>query len=207
MSACLQGRHQRNDARRPVRRGPPPRATNTRTSSGAAISSSKFRITASTTTRKSCRRSAASRMETGIPLVATNDAHYLQHDDARAQEVLLCIQTGKTMTDANRMQLLDRAVLPENARRDDDSFRRSRRRARPHLGHRPALQGQAREGQGALPASSTSRPSTPSTRTSNTWPARASKSGADRLEAPPARRAICGTTWPNTSNGSTAKSS
>ena len=37
--------------------------------------------------------------ETGIPLVATNDCHYLHHEDAHAQEVLLCIQTGKTMSD------------------------------------------------------------------------------------------------------------
>src|SRR6266699_2673050 len=42
--------------------------------------------------------------ETGIPLVATNDCHYLSHADARAQEVLLCIQTGKTMSDAHRMK-------------------------------------------------------------------------------------------------------
>src|SRR5256884_3818408 len=42
--------------------------------------------------------------ETGIPLVATNDCHYLTHADARAQEVLLCIQTGKTMSDAHRMK-------------------------------------------------------------------------------------------------------
>jgi len=42
--------------------------------------------------------------ETGIPLVATNDCHYLHHEDAHAQEVLLCIQTGKTMGDANRMK-------------------------------------------------------------------------------------------------------
>jgi len=42
--------------------------------------------------------------ETGIPLVATNDCHYLHHEDAHAQEVLLCIQTGKTMSDANRMR-------------------------------------------------------------------------------------------------------
>ena len=42
--------------------------------------------------------------ETGIPLVATNDCHYLHHDDAHAQEVLLCIQTGKTMGDTNRMK-------------------------------------------------------------------------------------------------------
>src|SRR5246127_2514330 len=42
--------------------------------------------------------------ETGIPLVATNDYHYLHHDDAHAQEVLLCIQTGKTMSDGHRMK-------------------------------------------------------------------------------------------------------
>lgn len=42
--------------------------------------------------------------ETGIPLVATNDAHYLRREDARAHEVLLCIQTGKKMTDEDRMR-------------------------------------------------------------------------------------------------------
>ncbi len=42
--------------------------------------------------------------ETGIPLVATNDCHYLTQADARAQEVLLCIQTGKTMSDPQRMR-------------------------------------------------------------------------------------------------------
>ena len=42
--------------------------------------------------------------ETGIPLVATNDCHYLTKSDAHAQEVLLCIQTGKTMSDAQRMK-------------------------------------------------------------------------------------------------------
>ncbi len=42
--------------------------------------------------------------ETGIPLVVTNDAHYLERDDVRAHEILLCIQTGKTMSDANRMR-------------------------------------------------------------------------------------------------------
>jgi DNA polymerase-3 subunit alpha len=42
--------------------------------------------------------------ETGIPLVATNDAHYLTRADSHAQEVLLCIQTGKTMSDASRMK-------------------------------------------------------------------------------------------------------
>ncbi len=42
-------------------------------------------------------------IDTGIPLVATNDSHYLRKDDARAHEILMCIQTGKTMSDPNRM--------------------------------------------------------------------------------------------------------
>jgi len=42
--------------------------------------------------------------ETRIPLVATNDSHYMRKDDARAHEILLCIQTGKTMSDAQRMR-------------------------------------------------------------------------------------------------------
>ncbi|MGH9357301.1 MAG: DNA polymerase III subunit alpha [Terriglobia bacterium] len=42
--------------------------------------------------------------ETGIPLVATNDCHYLRRTDARAQEVLMCIQTGKTLSDPARMK-------------------------------------------------------------------------------------------------------
>ena len=42
--------------------------------------------------------------ETGIPLVATNDAHYLTKEDAASHEALLCVQTGKTLSDANRMR-------------------------------------------------------------------------------------------------------
>lgn len=41
--------------------------------------------------------------ETGIPLVATNDVHYILEEDAHPHEVLLCIQTGKTMLDEDRM--------------------------------------------------------------------------------------------------------
>ena len=42
--------------------------------------------------------------ETGLPLVVTNDAHYLRASDAEAHDVLLCIQTGKTVDDENRMR-------------------------------------------------------------------------------------------------------
>ena len=42
--------------------------------------------------------------ETGIPLVATNDAHYLTREDARLQDVLMCIQMGKTVDEPDRMK-------------------------------------------------------------------------------------------------------
>jgi DNA polymerase III subunit alpha len=40
----------------------------------------------------------------GIPMVATNDSHYLCEDDAHAQDVMVCIQTGKSIRDPNRMR-------------------------------------------------------------------------------------------------------
>ncbi|HOL46532.1 MAG TPA: DNA polymerase III subunit alpha, partial [Candidatus Saccharicenans sp.] len=39
----------------------------------------------------------------GIPLVATNDVHFLQKEDAQIQDILLCIQTGKKLSDPDRM--------------------------------------------------------------------------------------------------------
>ena len=42
--------------------------------------------------------------ETGLPLIVSNDAHYLRREDATMQDVLLCIQTGKTVDDPNRMK-------------------------------------------------------------------------------------------------------
>ncbi len=42
--------------------------------------------------------------ETNIPLVCTNDVHYINKDDAKAHDILLCIQTGKTVLEENRMR-------------------------------------------------------------------------------------------------------
>ena len=42
--------------------------------------------------------------ETGLPLVVSNDAHYLRREDAEMQDILLCIQTGKTVDEPNRMK-------------------------------------------------------------------------------------------------------
>lgn len=40
----------------------------------------------------------------GIPLVVTNDSHYIRREDARVHDVLLCIQTGKTLDEENRLR-------------------------------------------------------------------------------------------------------
>ena len=42
--------------------------------------------------------------ELGIPLIATNDIHYTYEDDAKAHDLLLCIQTGKKVTDEDRLR-------------------------------------------------------------------------------------------------------
>ncbi len=72
--------------------------------------------------------------DTGIPLVVTNDAHYLTRDDAYAQDVLMCIQTGKTVDDTNRMRFDStelymkteaemRALFPDNPEAADNTAR------------------------------------------------------------------------------------
>ena len=61
--------------------------------------------------------------ETGIPLVATNDSHYLTRDDAPAQDVLLCIGMGKTLSDAKRMKFYNSEFFVKNADEMSDTFK------------------------------------------------------------------------------------
>ncbi len=61
--------------------------------------------------------------ETGIPLVATNDAHYLRREDSKAHEVLLCIQTGKKMTDEDRMKFNSDELYVKSQEEMVSSFR------------------------------------------------------------------------------------
>ncbi len=50
-----------------------------------------------------------------IPIVATNDAHYLRRDDAPAQDVLVCIQTGKELNDPKRLRFANDSLYFKNA--------------------------------------------------------------------------------------------
>ena len=72
----------------------------------------------------------------GIPLVVTNDSHYLRREDARAHEILMCIQTGKTMNDPESHALGPSGFLSEIARRDDGAVRRTGRRGESAVGDR-----------------------------------------------------------------------
>jgi DNA polymerase-3 subunit alpha len=60
--------------------------------------------------------------ENSIPLVATNDCHYLTREDAAAQEVLMCIQTGKTLEDEKRMKLTTTEFYLKSAQEMREAF-------------------------------------------------------------------------------------
>ena len=116
--------------------------------------------------------------DTGIPLVATNDSHYLRKDDARAHEILLCIQTGKTMSDPNRMRFEQPAFYLKSRDEMMALFGEVEARARPDLGHRAALPGEARAGRRSRSRNSPFRRGTRPTAFSNTSRGRDSRSAA-----------------------------
>ena len=87
----------------------------------------------------------------GLPLVATSDVHYVLREDAEAQDILLCVNTGKFRTDTNRMRMETNefylrspeemyAVFPGQRRGPEAVAADRRQRA-----HRPGV------GQAALP--------------------------------------------------------
>ena len=60
--------------------------------------------------------------ETGIPLVVTNDCHYLKQQDAAAHDALLCIQTGKMVSDTDRMKYGSDQIYFKSAPEMDQVF-------------------------------------------------------------------------------------
>ena len=59
---------------------------------------------------------------TDTPLVATNDCHYLNPEDARFQEILLCLQTGKTISDPTRMRFETDQFYVKTAKEFEQAF-------------------------------------------------------------------------------------
>ena len=82
---------------------------------------------------------------TGLPLVATGDVHYLLHEDARAHEALLCIQSGDSLKNPIALEVRHRPVLLQDAGRDGAGLRR--------------VPGRAGDGRSRSPSAATSRSS------------------------------------------------
>ncbi len=90
----------------------------TRTSSARGISSWRFRIRGWKRRRRFRADLFRLERELGIPLVATNDSHYLCGEDSHAHDVMLCVQTGSKIHDAEPLQVRQRPVLCEERGRD-----------------------------------------------------------------------------------------
>jgi len=60
--------------------------------------------------------------ELGVPLVATNDVHYVRPEEAHAQEILLCIQTNTTILDPNRKQMGDESFYLKSSQEMKELF-------------------------------------------------------------------------------------
>ena len=144
------------------------------------------------------------RQGAGLGLVATNDCHYLLPSDHFAHDVLVCIQTGKTIHSARPDPLLASA-LPQEPRGDGGAVRLDARRGREHDGRRGALRVHVRKA--ACDPSRTSRCRTASTfrRTSRRSRETASSAGC-RAGAPKATRGVSGTRSTSTATVCPARS-
>lgn len=59
----------------------------------------------------------------GIPLVATNDCHYLKKEDAKVHDILLCLQTGKTLNETNRLRFQTDQLYVKSTQEMLEAFR------------------------------------------------------------------------------------
>jgi DNA polymerase III subunit alpha len=77
--------------------------------------------------------------------VATNDSHYICEDDCLAQDVMVCIQTGKSINDPNRLKFQTNQFFVKSAEEMGKVFQGYERAAGRTLGDRRALQPAAGE--------------------------------------------------------------
>ena len=116
-----------------------PRHPRRRTTSSSRCSGTASRSSASSTA--GCRRS---RSDLGLPLVCTNDVHYLREADAHPHDILLCIGTGKAFSDPKRLRYDAKQFFLKTAEEMAEVVQGLPGRARQHGAHRRALQRQAR---------------------------------------------------------------
>ena len=118
--------------------------------SAAATSSLRFRIMGWSQTRPS-PRPCSHGADLDIPLIATNDSHYIADDDARSHEVLLCVQTADRMNDPKRFKLRHRTSSTSSPRtRWHGCFAHAPEVLRAHHAVSRALQPEAEQGQKSL---------------------------------------------------------
>ena len=115
--------------------------------------------------------------ELEIPLVATNDSHYLCGEDSHAHDVMLCVQTGAKIHDEGPLPVRQRPVFCEGRGRDGAAVQGFAGGAGADHGDCRALQPEAAQGGQSVSASSRCRRATPSTATSRRCAARATRSG------------------------------
>ncbi len=116
----------------------------TRTSSAKATSISKFRTRAWKPEKKIQNDLFRLERELDIPLVVTNDSHYLCGEDSHAHDVMLCVQTGSKVHDIERFKFDSDQFFVKSAEEMGRLFPGFARRARAHHGDCRALQFQAR---------------------------------------------------------------
>ncbi len=104
LSACLGGEIAQGARGRGPGAGPQRLPASTRTSSGRTASTSSSRTTACPSSAASTGSSCELAPEIGLPLVVTNDLHYVRQAQAEAHDVLLCVGTGSNLDTPGRLR-------------------------------------------------------------------------------------------------------
>ena len=118
LSACLGGEVPQGARGRRLGARPQRSPASTATSSARTASSSSSRTTACPSSAGSTSSCCGSRPEAGLPLVVTNDLHYVREDQSEAHDVLLCVGTGNNLDTPEPDEVRDARLLPEVGGRD-----------------------------------------------------------------------------------------
>ena len=143
--------------------------------------------------------------ELDIPLIATNDSHYVAADDSRAHEILLCVQTAGSMNDPKRFKFDTQEFYIKSADEMLRTFSRTSRGLHPHHAvHRP-LQPQAHQGRQPVPRLPRPRRRNPRQLLRAGLPRRPRRAPRHRRRPPPRIAASSARPSPTTTPASTAR--